>query len=238
MSIMYNDLARWWPLLSPTEDYAEEAAFFRDLFKDHLRGRKPSLIEFGAGGGNNAFYLKSLFNKVLLTDLSAGMLEMSHLQNPDCDHAVGDMRTFEAGCDFDAVFIHDAIDYMTSIADLRRVFQNAWRHCKTGGAVMLVPDHTRETYEDSTDHGGSEGDGRSFRYLEWAYDPDPADTRTVVEYVFALREGNAPVRTEHETHHCGLFSRRQWRSNLRAAGFEVSSVIDPFEREVFLGRRL
>lgn len=235
---MYDDLATWWPLLSPVADYEEEATFFLEEMKKSGLRKKPTPLELGAGGGNNAFYPKSRFIKVLLTDLSAGMVEVSRQLNPDCAHAVGDMRTFDAGRQFDVVFIHDAIDYMTTSKDLRAALENAYRHCKSGGLLMVVPDNTRETYEESTDHGGSDGEGRAFRFLEWSYDPDSADTRTIVEYTFVYRESNQPVRVEHETHHCGLFSRRQWRSKLRSAGFEVSSAIDPFEREVFMGRRV
>ncbi|WP_275976880.1 hypothetical protein [Polyangium aurulentum] len=28
MSKLYGDLARWWPIFSPVEDYADEARFF------------------------------------------------------------------------------------------------------------------------------------------------------------------------------------------------------------------
>lgn len=237
MGVMYDDLATWWPLMSPVEDYAEEAAFFLELFEAAGLPREASLLELGAGGGNNAWYLKSRFADVLLTDLSPGMLGISQVVNPECGHAVGDMRTFDAGRTFDAVFIHDAIDYMTTLDDLEAVFRNAHRHCKTGGVVMLVPDQTRERYEEGTDHGGHDADGRSLRFLEWSYDPDPHDTETVVEYVFAFREGDAPMSVEHETHRCGLFSRQQWISGLESTGFEVRSVIDPFDREVFVARR-
>ncbi len=237
MGIMYDDLAKWWPVLSPVADYAEEAGFFGKLIDDFGLPANASMIEFGAGGGNNASYFKSRFNEVLLTDLSADMLAISAQLNPECAHAVGDMRTFDAAATFDVVFIHDAIDYMTTLDDLNVVFRNVYKHCKTDGLVMLVPDCTRETYEASTDHGGSDSEERSLRFLEWSYDPDPEDTHTVVEYVFAFREGDGPVRSEHETHHCGLFSREQWIAGLSGAGFVVTTVIDSYEREVFLGRR-
>lgn len=237
MGRMYDDLSTWWPLISPVEDYAEEAAFFLELFDAAGLPGDASLLEFGAGGGHNARYLKVRFGDALLTDLSPGMLEISRVVNPECAHAVGDMRTFDAGRGFDAVFIHDAIDYMTTLDDLGAVFRNAFRHCKPGGLVMLVPDQTRESYTAGTDHGGGDADGRSLRFLEWSHDPDPADNETLVEYAFVLREGEGPARVEHETHRCGLFSRRQWLKGLEAAGFEARSVVDPCGREVFLGRR-
>jgi hypothetical protein len=32
---LYRDLSHWYPLLTPVEDYAEEAAFYRRLFELH-----------------------------------------------------------------------------------------------------------------------------------------------------------------------------------------------------------
>ena len=89
------------------------------------------------------------------------------------------MRTVRLGRRFDAVFVHDAVDYMTTEADLRAAIQTAHAHCRPGGIAVFVPDDTAETYEPATDHGGSDGaDGRAVRFLEWAWDPDPDDTWT------------------------------------------------------------
>ncbi len=118
--------------------------------------------------------------------------------NPDCEHLLGDMRTLRLGRAFDVVFIHDAIDYMTTKHDLRLALESAFVHCALGGLALVVPDHIRETFEPSTDHGGSDGEGRALRYLEWMYYPDDIDTTYKVEYAYALREEDQPTRSEHE----------------------------------------
>ena len=55
---LYTTLAEWWPLLSPVEEYADEAAFFLDVlsrhFAAHPSDQRHTLVEFGSGGGNNA----------------------------------------------------------------------------------------------------------------------------------------------------------------------------------------
>jgi hypothetical protein len=38
------------------------------------------------------------------------------------------------------------------------------------------------------------------RYLEWSYDPDEQDAIYTTDYIFILREGNQPVRVEHDQH--------------------------------------
>ena len=87
----YGDLAEWWPLISPPEEYLEEAAFAASVLR---RAELPvrEVLELGSGGGHNAVHLKQSF-AMTLVDLSDEMLEVSRRLNPECDHYQGDMRT-------------------------------------------------------------------------------------------------------------------------------------------------
>ncbi|MCK6629387.1 MAG: class I SAM-dependent methyltransferase [Anaerolineae bacterium] len=237
MSKLYHELAQWWPLLSPPEDYEDEADFFKRLFLEAGLPPAPALLELGCGGGNNAFYLKSLFAQVTLTDLSPQMLAVSRGLNPECEHIEGDMRTLRLGRLFDAVFIHDAIDYMTTLAELRQALETAFSHCRPGGVAVFVPDHVRETFEPSTEHGGTDGPERGLRYLEWSYDPDDSDTTYTTDYVYLLREGQQMVGVEHDQHRCGLFPRAEWLRLLTEVGFQPQIVQDAYERDIFVARK-
>lgn len=234
---LYNDLAAWWPLLSPTEEYADESAFFAQILSQAGLPASPSLLELGCGGGSNAFYLKRTFAQVTLTDLSPDMLAVSRALNPECEHLQTDMRTARLGRAFDVVFIHDAIDYMTTVPDLRQALETAALHCKPGGRALFVPDHVRETFQPSTDHGGTDGDNRSLRYLEWVYDPDSSDTHYVMEFVLLLREANQPTQVEHEQHLNGLFARAEWLRLLGEVGFQAEIIRDKYDRDLFLARK-
>jgi len=237
MNKLYSDLAAWWPLLSPPEEYADEAAFFERILEDADLPARPSLLELGCGGGSNTFYLKKIFAEVTLTDISPQMLEVSRGLNPECEHQQADMRTARLGRQFDVVFIHDAIDYMLTSADLRLAMETAFVHCKPGGMALFVPDDVRETFQPSTDHGGSDGRDRSLRYLEWTYDADDTDTEYTTEYVYLLREGNAPTQVEHDVHTCGLFPRAEWLRLLQEVGFQTQIIRDEYERDLFLSRK-
>src|SRR5262245_44902777 len=161
---LYTELAHWWPIFSAKEDHAEEAATFRDILKTAVTPPPKTVVEFGSGGGNNAFHMKADF-AMTLCDASPGMLEVSRDTNPECEHVLGDMRSVRLGRVFDAVFIHDAIMYMTSEDDLRRAIETAFAHLRPGGVALFVPDSVRETFAPSIEHGGHDGDGRSIRYL-------------------------------------------------------------------------
>lgn len=237
----YGDLARWWPLISPPEEYAEEAAFAGSLL---LRAAIPvhEVLELGSGGGHNAVHLKGRL-AMTLVDLSDEMLDVSRRLNPECDHHHGDMRALRLGREFDAVFVHDAVDYMTGEADLCLAMETAFVHCRPGGIALFVPDNTRESYEEGSDHGGSDAaDGRGVRYLEWAWDPDPKDAWTLTEYAFLLREADGSIKVVHETHRTGLFGREDWLRLLAEVGFEPEAVTeetteDRSPREFFIGLR-
>jgi hypothetical protein len=239
---LYTELADWWPVLSAPEDYAEEAAFYRQALLAAGATPPAMLLELGSGGGNNASHLKRHF-RITLVDLAPGMLAVSRRLNPECEHVEGDMRSVRLGRQFDAVFIQDAIAYMQSEADLARAIATAYVHCRPGGAALFAPDCTRETFRERTDHGGHDREGRSLRYLEWTWDPDADDSTYVSLMVYVLREGQAQVRVIQDLHICGLFSHAQWIAAIAAAGFEarslpfVHSEIPPGSAPVFLGMK-
>jgi SAM-dependent methyltransferase len=232
---LYRELADWWPLLSPPDDYMDEVAFFLQALDHDDALPQRTMLELGSGGGSNAFHLKTHF-AMTLTDISPDMLAVSRAINPEIEHIIGDMRSIRLGRQFDVVFIHDAIDYMTTEADLRQALETAFIHCQPGGTALFVPDHVRETFEPSTDHGGSDGDGRALRYLEWQFDPDITDSTCTTHYVFMLREGDT-LHVEHDEHKCGLFARADWLWWIREAGFQPERLLDSYDRDVFVARK-
>jgi SAM-dependent methyltransferase len=234
----YADLAPWWPLISPPDHYTEEATFSASLLRT-ADSPVERVLELGSGGGSNASHMKSSFSMTLV-DLSPSMLEMSARLNPECEHVVGDMRKVRLGRTFDAVFVHDAIDYMTTEDDLRLAMETAFVHCRPGGVAVFVPDHVTERFEPETDHGGADGaDGRALRYLFWT---ELGATGVTTEYVFLLRHADGDVDVVHERHHTGLFSQGTWLRLLGEVGFtatavEEVTVEDRTPRVFLLGKR-
>ena len=221
---LYDELATWWPLLSPPGDYEEEAAIYVGTLLAACAETPRSLLELGSGGGNNASHMKRRFEEVVLVDRSPGMLAVSRALNPECEHIQGDMRSVRFGRLFDCVFVHDAICYITSEEDLRRVADTAYAHCRPGGAALFAPDFVRETFRTGTEEGGHDGDGRALRYLEWTWDADPADSVYTVDYAYMLRDGDGPVRVVHDRHEEGIFPREAWMRILTDAGFEPEAL--------------
>ena len=237
----YGALAPWWPLISPLEDYAEEAAYIGRLLGS-ADGPVRAVLELGSGGGHIAHHLSARFT-LTLTDISDDMLAVSQQLNPGCRHVQGDMRKLRMGETFDAVLLHDAIDYMATETDLAAAFATATAHLAPGGVVVIVPDDTTETFDPDSDVGGTDApDARGVRFLEWTWDPDPTDTWVQTEYSFVMREADATITTAHESHRTGLFPEQTWLRMLTDAGLKPTRIVeetteDRRPRTVFVASR-
>jgi trans-aconitate methyltransferase len=237
---LYSELASWYRLVDPLPDHEAEAAAYRSAFDRVLGSRQATLLELGAGAGHNAFYLKRRF-ECTLADISPQMLTLSQELNPDCEHVVGDMRSMRLGRAFDAVFVHDAIMYLTTEEDLAAAIRTAYEHTAPGGAALFAPDFVRETLRDMTEIIEGQEGGRVMKCLAWTWDPDPSDTTYVVDYAYLLREGEE-VTAIYDRHVEGMFARATWHRLLSEAGYDVELVSRPFDDqmtdEIFLCRRV
>ena len=237
--LLYDELVPWYRLIDPLKDHLDEATAYREALVRALGPGSATLLELGAGAGNNAFYLKEHF-RCTLTDLSEGMQRLSRETNIDCEHVLGDMRSLRIGRTFDAVFVHDAVMYITSPRDLEAVVRTAFEHTRPGGVALFAPDFVRESFRERADfHKNDDGD-RMLCALEWSWDPDPADDTFATEFSFLLRDGTT-MRSVHDHHVEGLFARATWLGLFEKAGYRVESLARPFDDDVtdemFLCRR-
>lgn len=241
---MYTDLASWWPVLSPPDEYADEAPFMAGLLDTGPRAVR-TLLELGCGGGHLASHLPAQLPGLdqTLVDLSEQMLAVSRQCNPAAEHVLDDMRTMRLGRTFDAVLVHDAIDYLLTREELEALAATIAVHLVPGGVAVLAPDHVADSFRPGTDWGGSDApDGRSARYLEWTHDPDPSDTWAQADYAFILREADGTVTYEGETHRFGLFEVSTWLDVIAGSGLEGVAVAEQTEddrppRTLFVAQR-
>jgi SAM-dependent methyltransferase len=236
--LLYRELVPWYQLLDPVADHADEAAAYQAAL-ERACPEARSLLELGAGAGNNAFHLKARY-RCTLSEPSREMQSLSVAQNPECEHVGGDMRSLRLERVFDVVLVHDAIMYMLDEGQLRAAIETAYVHTRPGGAAVFAPDMFREDYTESTDVHQGGGGARSLRCLEWVWDPDPNDSTFHVEYAFLLREGSE-IKAIHDTHVEGMFSRATWTRLLEEVGFSVETFERPIDDRssdrVFLCRR-
>jgi SAM-dependent methyltransferase len=238
---LYAELADWYTLLTPLHEYEEESADYITAFGAVFGDAPYSLLELGAGAGHNAHFLAPHTAELALVDLAPEMLKLAGQACPSASLHLGDMRSVRLGRLFDAVFVHDAICYMLTEADLLAVFETARAHLRPGGALLIAPDYVTETFEPMEDVGGDDGDGRALRYLGWVWQRAGETDRYVVDYVITTRIGDELPQMHHDRHIEGVFPRDTWARLLHQAGFSVQTLprVNPEDDrplDLFLGR--
>lgn len=228
---LYDDLAYLWPLLSPPEDYAEEAATILSLALEHLpaerfaAGHRPTLLELGAGGGHTLVHLANRFDCTAV-DLSEPMLANCRSLVPSAETLRGDMRTLRLDASFDLVLVHDAIDYMATEADTRAAVATAAAHVRPGGLAIIAPTYLADDFEDGDHESDHRADGDlRLTYLGYARRSPSREHGLDLHLVYVIDRGGE-VEVVHDAHRCGLFPRDRWTHWLGASGLTVIGELD------------
>ena len=221
---MYTDLAWAWPLISPPEDYQQEAGDFTARLLAHARRPLHSLLHLGCGGGHLDHWLQAQF-AVTGVDLSPAMLDLARRLNPGVTYLPGELRTLRLPQAFDAVIIADSIAYMLTEAELLQAFQTAYAHLAPGGVFCTYVEAEPETFEQNRVHSfASHGEGVDLAFLRCDYDPDPSDTTFEMTFVTLIRRPGQPQQIITDTHLSGIFPLPTWQRLLRQAGFEAITL--------------
>jgi SAM-dependent methyltransferase len=228
---LYADLAWTWPIISPPEDYAEEAGAVTGAIRARAQGKVRNLLNLGCGGGHNDAHLKRQFT-VTGVDTSEAMLYLARDLNPEIEYLPGDMRSVRLGRTFDAVTIFDSIDYMLTEADLRQTFVTAFEHLRPGGVFVTYAEITRERFRQNRTRASTRSKGDvEITLVENDYDPNPEDTTFESTHVYLIRRGG-DLTVEVDRHTMGIFPDSAWHHLLREAGFEVTrSELDVPDQE-------
>ena len=224
---LYGDLAYLWPIISPPEDYQDEAEVWRNAIRDKLGQGRHRVLELGVGGGHILSHLTEDFQATAV-DISPQMLDLSRKLNPSVEHHLGDMRSLRLGETFDAVLIHDAIACMVTEDDLAATFETAKRHLRPGGLLIVAPEWVRDNFRAPMvfhweRKGKRNGDDIQVTVQEYLHDPDPSDTEIESVYTYTIVEGGQE-RVEQDTHTTGLFPMATWTRLLQEADFQVETV--------------
>lgn len=219
---MYKELAKYWPYVSNSADYAYPSTFWKKTLRGKLGEGRHKILELGVGGGHNLSHLVSDFDAVAV-DLSPDMIEQARILNPNVEFRVGDMRTYRDGEKYDAVIIDDAICYMTTHDDLLKVFDTAKAHLNPGGVFVCAPDEFKETLKAPAIESNVQPmpGGGSFAFVEYVHDPDPNDTSYECIFTFYVHDGGRFQRFE-DIHTLGVFPKDDWMRLLAQAGFTPS----------------
>jgi SAM-dependent methyltransferase len=224
---IFSDLAHLWPLLSPPEDYVPEAESVHRILARCLGpalfadGRRPRLLELGAGGGHTIYHLTDRY-EITAVDLSPEMLANCARLNPSVETVVGDMRDLRLERIFDAVLIHDAIDYLVEAAEVEQTLATAAAHLAPGGIVLVAPTYVAETFvEHEVEHDHHSDGDTDLTYFSYVHRLPGNGTRVETVLIYLVRR-DGQVEVVEDRHANGLFSTAEWIEMLGAGGFAVT----------------
>jgi len=220
---LYKDLAPFFPIITPPQDYLEEGEYFAQVIKNTSPIEAKTLLDLGSGGGNDDFALKKHF-EITGVDVSDEMLKLARKLNPEVKYLKGDMRFICLKKEFDAVAIFDSINYMVTMDDLRAAFKTAFDHLKPGGILITVAEVTKDRFRQNWTRCLTNSKGSmEVTFTENYYDPDPKDTSYEATFVYLIRE-KGKLRVETDRHLCGVFELQTWIDLLQEIGFKVNQM--------------
>lgn len=224
-------------MVSPPEEYAEEAALWVKTIRSKLGTGRHHILELGVGGGHLLSHLTPEF-QATAADISEPMLALSRRLNPQVIHHLGDMRYLRLNQVYDAVLIHDGVSYLLTEQDLSATFDTARTHLRPGGLLIMAPDWFQETFPGtSVMHWIRNSQQAELTCIEHVHDPNPGDT-TIESVFFYLWRQDGILRVEEDRHTTGLFPLDTWLRLMREAGFSVEQKSFPVFEGGYGGRLL
>ncbi len=232
---LYGDLAWLWPLWGdPETEYARYCQWLAAQLRRRAQRELRTLLDAGCGGGKNIFNLRRQF-QVTGLDRSERMLALAAELNPGCELIQADLRSFDLGCQFDAVFLDDAVSYLLTEADVAGALRQFRKHLAPGGVLGFSLDATTESFQNnrtqvfqsvpSAKHPDTEVTYITHAYLR----PDGCIDATFIYLI--RRQGKLSIETDR--HVLGLFSLAVWQDLLRQAGFAADLATYEDDREQY-----
>lgn len=219
---LYKDLAWTWPIISPPEEYIEESEKYKEAILKYSKIPVETLLNLGCGGGHVDWTLKKYF-RITGVDISQDMLRLAKKLNPEVTYLKGDMRKYRLKKKFDAVLIHDSINYMLTEKDLKLVFGTGYMYLKPGGVLITFVEQHGRLKQNKVDFSTHKKDNIEITFIEHYYDADPKDTTYECTFIYLIRK-NKKIEIHADRHLCGIFTLNTWLTILRNVGFSVKKL--------------
>lgn len=227
----YTQFADLYDGLMNDVDYDRWADYVTMLLTVHAEGGKMRfLIDAACGTGAITRRMKQRGYDVIGTDLSEDMLRVAQQRTMEqgmrIPYVREDMRRLSAHKPADAVLACcDAVNYLTSLADVSAFFAAAWQALRPGGLLLFDISSAYKLEYILGEHTYGE-DRADCTYL-WQNVFDPVTRLIQMDLVFFLPEGDGYRRFD-ETHIQRAHTRREIDELLEKSGFSVLDTYDAF----------
>lgn len=193
--------------MAKPEDYIGEVLRFCWMIKKYAKIDVKNVLHLACGAGVYDFTFKEHFAMTGL-DISPEMLKTAGKLNPQVSYHYGDMRDFDLGRKFDAVIVPDAINYLTTLEDLKKAVDNAFAHLVSGG-VFLATVHTREEFRENNFAYSNADENYHITVFENNYITDTDKSGYESTIIYLIRTGGK-LDIHTDVHRLGLFALDTW----------------------------
>jgi len=219
---LYKDLAWTWPIISPPQDYIEESEIYKNTILKYSKIPVKTLLNLGCGGGHVDWVLKKYF-KITGIDISKNMLKLARKLNPQVSYLPGNMKNVRLNKTFDAVLIHDSINYMLTQKDLRAAFKTGFLHLKPGGVLVTFVEEHDAIEQNKVRFSTHKKDGIEITFIEHYYDSNLRDTTYEGTFIYLIRK-NKKMKVYTDRHLCGIFDLKTWLEIIKKVGFNAKKL--------------
>lgn len=214
---MYTKSAQFYDVFFSSKDYAAEAEQLHALLSE-LNPDARTLLDVACGTGRHLEHLRNYY-QVEGLDLNPDLLEIARQRCPGVRFHQANMVDFRLDRDFDVITcLFSSISYVRTAENLERTISNMAHHLRPGGAMVIEPWFTPDSYWAGTIFA---------RFV------DEPELKAAMMVTNGLEEGisvrdisymvGTPEGIEHfdERHEMALFTHEEHLKALRKAGLAV-----------------
>lgn len=213
---LYRKYARYYDLIYQWMDYPGESEFILMVVNRYKKSEGMNLLDVACGTGGHAQYLQKYF-KILGLDINPEMLNIARKKLPKLEFVLGDMKKMELKKDFDVIIcLFSAINYHTTLNELKNTFQRFYKHLKSGGVFIFDLGFCTENWEEGRMLVDAvvEGDLQLARISQSRL----LDGVFNANFVFLVKE-DGKMDFDIDQHHIGVFPTMKVRNILEKIGF-------------------
>ena len=231
---MFERTGRFYDALYSWKDYAGEVERLTAIVERHVPSA-ATLLDVACGTGKHIDLLGERL-AVEGVDLDPVLLEIARERNPGVEFHQADMLELELGRTFDVVMcLFSSIGYVRTAENLALATAAMARHVAPGGVLLIEPWFSPETFQPEGHLGWLAVDEPDVKIAR-ANLPRAEGDLSILEfhYLIATLDGIDQIT---EVHEMGLFTPKQHRDALLAAGLTLQDEEDLMGRGLYVATR-
>lgn len=238
---LYKKYARYYDIIYEKMDLQKEVDFIKWAVNKHKNVEGNELLDVACGTGRHALKLKSSF-QVRGVDINQDMLNIAREKLPNIEFTEGDMKNLNLNHSFDVVIcMFSAINYNTSIEELKETLHNFYKHLNHGGVLIFDCGINRENWIEGLVSVDTVVDENL--KLARICQSQMEDGIFDANFIFLIKE-DGKLDFDIDQHKLGVFGIEEIINSMSDAGFETFIYSDftkktwdvlSGERPIFVG---